>query len=282
MAGHVISTYLKEQGHKVSAYTRKKNGFDININGDLTNFNDLTALEKIIITEKFDAIVNAVGILNESADAQKDAAVLLNSYLPHFLSELTKSMNTKIIHMSTDCVFSGEKGSYKESDFKDGETFYDRTKALGEINNEKDITFRNSIIGPDISLKGIGLFNWFMKQNGKIDGYSKAVWNGVTTITLAKAIDKVLNENLTGIYHLVNDAPINKADLLRLFNKHFKNNEIEISDNETVSINKSLVNTRKDFTFNVGDYEMMIVEMKEWIQNHKDLYPHYFTDGGLK
>jgi len=191
-------------------------------------------------------------------------------------------MNTKIIHMSTDCVFSGEKGSYKESDFKDGETFYDRTKALGEINNEKDITFRNSIIGPDISLKGIGLFNWFMKQNGKIDGYSKAVWNGVTTITLAKAIDKVLNENLTGIYHLVNDAPINKADLLRLFNKHFKNNEIEISDNETVSINKSLVNTRKDFTFNVGDYEMMIVEMKEWIQNHKDLYPHYFTDGGLK
>src|SRR5699024_1115052 len=107
---------------------------------------------------------------------------------------------TKIIHMSTDCVFSGKIGNYKEDSLRDGETFYDRSKALGELDNQKDLTFRNSIIGPDINENGIGLFNWFMKQEGSINGYSKAIWTGVTTLTLAKAMDSALKEDLVGIY----------------------------------------------------------------------------------
>ena len=92
--------------------------------------------------------------------------------------------------MSTDCVFSGKTGWYSETSSRDGETFYDRSKALGELENNKDLTFRNSIIGPDLNKNGIGLFNWFMKQEGQIYGFTKAIWTGVTTLTLAKAMER--------------------------------------------------------------------------------------------
>jgi len=178
--------------------------------------------------------------------------------------------------MSTDCVFSGRTGGYIETSFRDGESFYDRTKALGELENEKDLTFRNSIIGPDKREKGIGLFNWFMKQEVQIYGFTKAIWTGVTTITLAKAMEQALKENLTGLYNLVNNETISKYELLKLFNRFMKNDEIKILPNDNLSLNKSLVNTRTDFTFKVPGYDIMIAEMKEWIENHEELYPHYF------
>jgi len=109
----------------------------------------------------------------------------------------------KIIQISTDCVFSGKDGGYKEDSFRDGDTIYARTKALGEINNNKDLTIRTSIIGPDINEDGIGLFHWFMKQSGTIYGFRNAYWTGVTTIELAKGIEKFIEYNVTGIYHFV-------------------------------------------------------------------------------
>ncbi len=154
MAGHTISIYLKEAGHDVTAFSRSKVNYCKNINGDVTDFK---SLERIISEGQYDAIINAIGILNQDAEDHKSNAVLLNSYLPHFLSDFTKGMKTRVIHMSTDCVFSGKTGCYSETSFRDGETFYDRSKALGELENRKDLTFRNSIIGPDMSEKGIGL-----------------------------------------------------------------------------------------------------------------------------
>lgn len=178
--------------------------------------------------------------------------------------------------MSTDCVFSGKSGSYNEDSFRDGDTFYDRTKALGEVEDNKNLTFRNSIIGPDMKENGIGLFNWFMKQEGTINGYSKAIWTGVTTITLAKAMERAAIENITGIYNLVNNEGISKFDLTGLFNKYMKDENIKILPSDTVNLNKSLVNNRKDFSFEVPSYEDMVIDMQEWINNHKGLYPHYF------
>lgn len=273
MAGHTIALYFKESGHDVTIYSRKKINYCKNINGDITDFEKF---KKVIIDGKYDAIINAVGILNQDAEKNKHTAVLLNSYLPHFLSDLTKNIETKIIHMSTDCVFSGNSGEYVESSFKDGKSFYDKTKALGELENSKDLTFRNSIIGPDINKNGIGLFNWFMKQENQINGFTKAIWTGVTTLTLAQAMEQALIENLTGLYNLVNNEKISKYELLNLFNKHIKNCKIEILPNESIIINKSLVNTRTDFSFQVPSYEVMVAEMKEWINNHKEFYPHYF------
>ncbi|WP_379145991.1 SDR family oxidoreductase [Paenibacillus sp. sgz500992] len=274
MAGHTISLYLKEVGHDVTVFSRRKFEYSKNIVGDITNF---TFLKSVVEEGDFDSIINAVGILNSNADENKSSAVLINSYLPHYLSSITANTKTKIIHMSTDCVFSGKDGGYSENSLRDGETFYDRSKALGEIeNNKKDLTFRNSIIGPDLNVEGIGLFNWFMKQEGQIYGFVKAIWTGVTTITLAKAIDKAIEENLSGLYNLVNNERINKFDLLNLFNKHMRSDKKIILPSENLIIDKSLINNRTDFSFEVPSYEEMIVEMREWIESHKELYPHYF------
>ena len=162
------------------------------------------------------------------------------------------------------------------------ETFYDRSKALGELDNNKDLTFRNSIIGPDMNENGIGLFNWFMKQDNQISGFTKAIWTGVTTLTLAKAMEQALKENLTGLYNLVNNETINKYELLNLFNKYTREKQIDILPSDKVSLDKSLINNRKDFSFNVPSYEIMVTEMKEWIDNHKNFYPHYFNKGQAK
>ncbi len=273
MAGHTISIYFKEAGHDVTAFSRSKVDYCKNINGNITDFENL---EKSINEGQYDAIINAIGILNQDAEDHKSNAILLNSYLPHFLSDTTREMKTRIIHMSTDCVFSGKTGGYSERSFRDGETFYDRSKALGELENNKDLTFRNSIIGPDMSERGIGLFNWFMKQEGQINGFTKAIWTGVTTLTLAKAMEQALKENITGLYNLVNNETISKYELLKLFNKYMKDGQIEILPSDNISLDKSLINNRTDFSFEVPDYETMVAEMKEWIDNHKDLYPHYF------
>lgn len=273
MAGHTISIYFKEAGHDVTAFSRSKVNYCNNINGDISDFENL---KKIINEGQYDAIINAIGILNQDAEDYKSNAVLLNSYLPHFLSDTTKEMKTRVIHMSTDCVFSGKSGGYSETSFRDGETFYDRSKALGELENNKDLTFRNSIIGPHMKKDGNGLFNWFMKQEGQINGFTKAIWTGVTTLTLAKAMEQALRENLTGLYNLVNNETISKYELLMLFNKYMKDDQIEILPSDKLSIDKSLINNRTDFSFKVPSYEAMVAEMKEWIDNHKDLYPHYF------
>jgi dTDP-4-dehydrorhamnose reductase len=279
MAGHTIAIYFKEAKHNVTVFSRKKVNFCTNIIGDATNFD---YLEKIIIDGRYDAIINAIGILNQDAERNKSIAILLNSYLPHFLSEVTCDMNTKIIHLSTDCVFSGKIGGYSEMSFRDGDSFYDRSKALGELVNNRDLTFRNSIIGPDMNEEGIGLFNWFMKQEENIDGYCKAIWSGVTTLTLAKAMEQALQDNLSGIYNLVNNESISKYELLNLLNKHMKEGRVKIYSSDSLSINRSLVNNRVDFSYRIPSYETMVIEMKEWIDRHKELYPHYFRKDETK
>lgn len=156
MAGHLISLYFKEQGHEVVGFARSISKLlDFTIVGDAS---DMILIKNIIKEGNFDAVINCIGLLNQCAEHNKAMAVLLNSYLPHYLVKITKDMNTKVIHMSTDCVFAGNDGPYYEDSFPNGITFYDRSKAMGEINNDKDLTFRNSIIGPDIKESGIGLF----------------------------------------------------------------------------------------------------------------------------
>lgn len=278
MAGHTISIYLHEQGHDVTAFSKSPFPYCKNINGDAM---DKAFVMSMVKEGNYDVVINCIGVLNQDCDRDPSKAVYLNSYLPHLIADALSETKTKFIHMSTDCVFSGKQGSYSEDSFPDGETFYDRTKALGEVastqvDDNMNLTFRNSIVGPDMKENGIGLFNWFMKQSGTINGYSKAIWTGVTTLTLAKAMERAAMENLTGIYNLVNNQSISKFDLLGLFNKHMRDGKINILPSDAVNLNKSLVNNRKDFSFEVPSYEQMVIEMKEWIYNHKELYPHYF------
>ena len=173
MAGHMISKYLIEKGHDVIGFSRHNLQGVKSIIGDAKNA-DL--IKEIINKGDFDWIINCIGVLNKFAETNKENAVYLNAYFPYFLSSITERMKTNIIHISTDCVFSGKKGAYKEYDFKDGASFYDRSKALGELIDNKNITLRTSIIGPDMKVEGIGLLNWFMAQKIELTGYTKAIW----------------------------------------------------------------------------------------------------------
>ena len=116
-------------------------------------------------------VINCIGLLNNTAEDNPELAVWFNSYFPHLLAAFGKKYDFKLIHISTDCVFSGKEGGYKEDSFKNGNGFYAQSKALGEVINNKDLTFRTSIIGPELKHNGIGLFHWFMNQENEISGF---------------------------------------------------------------------------------------------------------------
>lgn len=273
MAGHVVALYLEENGYEVYRTSRSEQNTDNRIAIDVTNFCKLADWLDAI---QPDVIVNCIGLLQKSCEQCPDLAVSINSYLPHWLEQKYIHKTTKIIHLSTDCVFSGNVGGYRENDLPDGRTMYDRSKSLGEIINGKDLTFRMSIIGPDIDKAGTGLFHWFMQQHGNIYGYSKAIWNGVTTVELARAIDAAIKQNITGLYHLVTPKPIDKCSLLNLFKDEFECDTVSIEPVDGLVVNKSLINTRTDFDFMVKTYKEQIKDLHRWIVKHKALYPHYF------
>lgn len=268
MLGHVVYSYLKSMPeYEVWSFSRKFNLSLIKDNkyflGDVSDDKEYI-YKKIIQEGDFDVIINCIGILNNDAN-NVPLAIDINSFLPHALAQWTSNMKTKIIHMSTDCVFAGNTGPYYESSFKDGISWYDKTKALGELIDDKNLTIRCSIIGPDIDPHGIGLFNWFMnlESGSEIKGFTRAMWTGCTTLTVAKAMHRAIQTNLTGLYHLVNNDSISKFDLISLFNKYFRNNEIKIAPFDGLVLDKTLINTRQsEFDFQVPSYEQMIVEMR--------------------
>lgn len=272
MAGHTISLYLQEQGHEVY-------GFDLHESKYIKSFAgnafDTETIAKVIQDGHYDSVINCIGVLNQFAEQNHALAAFLNSYFPHFLAKTTEGTDTQVIHMSTDCVFSGKKGSYTENDFQDGETFYDRSKALGELNDEKNITLRNSIVGPDINPKGIGLLNWFLHQEGEIYGYTKAIWTGQTTLQLAKTMEQAAKEKAHGLVNTVPDHGISKYELCKLFNHYFRNDAITIHPVDGVNADKSLKRTNFEFSYLIPDYDVMVAELAEWVKAHKAMYPHY-------
>jgi dTDP-4-dehydrorhamnose reductase len=272
MAGHVLTKGLKEdENFQVISIARNKSVINPTYLFDISDFNKLS---EIILGEKPDIIINCIGLLNKSAEVNPSQAILINAYLPHFIENLTKNTLTKLIHISTDCVFSGEEGSYTEKSFKNGIGYYSQSKSLGEINNSKDLTFRTSIIGPELNKDGIGLFHWLVNQNSELTGFTRAHWTGITTVELLNAIKAAIFDDLKGLYHLVNNKKITKFSLLKIINQEFSLG-LKIIPTENYLVDKSLVNTRDDFSFTVKSYKKMILEMKDWIILNKQIYPHY-------
>ncbi len=272
MAGHTISLYLKENGHEVCGFDLKESPF---IKSFVGNAFDTETIAKAIKEGNYDTVINCIGILNQYAEQNHALAAYINSYFPHFLAKTTEGTNTQVIHMSTDCVFSGEKGRYIENDLRDNTTFYGRSKALGELVDDKNVTFRDSIVGPDTNPNGPSLLNWFMAQNGSINGFTNRMWTGLTTLELAKAMEKASIERFHGLVNLVPDYSISKYDLVSLFNRHLRNERIVINPIEGTPSDLSLKRTNFDFSFIVSDYEKMVKEMADWIIRHKSIYPHY-------
>ncbi len=239
---------------------------------DITDFSKLEGIVKEI---KPDVIVNCVGILIKGSNQNPKNSILINAYFPHWLTGVADEIESKVIHISTDCVFSGKKGGYIESDFRDADDVYGRGKGLGEIFSEKHLTLRTSIVGPEIKRNGEGLFHWFMNQKGEINGYTQAFWGGVTTTELSKVVKKSIYEDLNGLYHVTNGRAISKFDLLNIFNRSF-NTGIQINSVEGKKVDKSLKSEKLDVDFGIPSYEVMIEEMKTFMTKYRSLYaPNY-------
>lgn len=272
MAGHTIALYLKERGHEVLGFDMRQSALVESVTGNALNSD---FIKELVGFNKFDSVINCIGLLNQFAEKDKAGAVYLNGYLPHYLAQITEGTDTQVIHMSTDCVFSGKKGEYTETDFRDGETFYDRTKAIGELEDDKNITLRNSIVGPDLNPNGIGLLNWFMQQDNEVDGYKGSIWTGQTTLQLAKTMEAAAKERAHGLINAVPDKSISKYELLQLFNHYLRDDKIKINVVYNSVLDKSLKRTRFDFDYLIPDYEVMVAELAAWMKQHSSLYPHY-------
>jgi dTDP-4-dehydrorhamnose reductase len=201
---------------------------------------ELASVEQAIEATKPDAVINCIGIVKQLAEAKDPIASLtINSLFPHRLLQLARKAGARLIHISTDCVFSGRKGMYTEADISDAEDLYGRTKFLGEVVDAPALTLRTSIF------TSTGLVEWFLSnEGGCVRGFTMAVYSGFTTIALGRIIRSVLADfpGLHGLYH-VSSAPINKYDLLELVRDAF-GAKIAITPDASVAIDRSLVSDR--------------------------------------
>ena len=210
---------------------------------------------------KPEVVINCIGIIKQ-IDQAKDPIISLNlnSLFPHRLAELCSATDTRMFHMSTDCVFSGRKGNYSEDDIPDAEDLYGRTKLLGEVNREGCLTIRTSIFGRDFA-KQSALLEWFLSnRGGTINGYKNAIYTGFSTQILARIMSDIIADfpDLSGIYQ-VSSEPISKYDLLSKINTAM-NLDIKINPDEQFSCDRSLDSSKfRDKTdYLIPDWDEMI------------------------
>jgi dTDP-4-dehydrorhamnose reductase len=273
MLGHVVFNYFNQIDKYETYDIVYRNKFrNESIICDIT---DVTELKVIINRIKPDYIINCIGILIKGSTINPANAIFINSYFPHLLVQLADELNSKVIHISTDCVFSGKKGGYKETDFRDADDVYGRSKALGEIFSERHLTLRTSIIGPEVRLVGEGLFHWFMNQTSEISGFTEAYWGGVTTLQLSKNIEQSIQQNYTGLLHVTNGQRISKFDLIQLFNSIWKRDSVSIVPYNGKSVDKSLISIVEN-DFKVPSYLEMLNQQSDWMKINKELYYQYY------
>lgn len=270
MLGHLLTTHLEESGHDVFAVSRRGTFGRVPITVDLEEW---TELQSQIEIHKPQWIVNAAGLLNDEVDNFTANAILINVYLPRKLAEIGPTLGFQLITVGSDCVFEGDRGNYSVTDRPDAASSYGKTKHLGEVVTDRDLTIRTSIIGPEIDPKGKGLLQWFMAQENEADGWTSAVWTGLTTLELAKVIEAVVSGRLdqSGLWHCVPDTSINKYELLQMMNEIFKEEVIEINSVPGLSHDRSLVNDRPN-AWRVPNYADMMTELRVWVTEHQNLY----------
>ncbi len=227
---------------------------------------DITKLTELLSLVKPDVVINCIGHTKHKDDGNDPVrAIKLNALFPHQLAKISHESNIRLIHFSTDCVFSGAKGSYVEEDLPDANDFYGKSKALGEILYGNVLTIRTSTIGHEINTN-YGLLNWFLNQNGKCKGFKNAIFSGLPTIVLAQVVrDYILNnKKLIGLYHIAAN-PINKYDLLKLISDVY-NKKVIIELDESLVIDRSLNSSKfnRETGFKAADWPNLIQTMHEY------------------
>lgn len=201
---------------------------------------DQDALVRVFARVRPAVVINCIGLIKQLAEGEDPlSAIQINSLLPHRLARLCELVGSRLIHISTDCVFSGEKGGYSEADLSDAEDLYGKSKFLGEVHYAHTITLRTSIIGHELQ-SAHGLIEWFLSQQGRCKGYRRAIFSGLPTVVLAKIMRDVVipRPELSGLYHVA-AAPISKYELLTLV-AHQYNKKIAIIPDDAVEIDRSL------------------------------------------
>ena len=273
LIGHQVYNYLKEN----SAYDLYNISYRKKLTSDtiIIDARDEAKLLNKILKIEPDYIINCIGVLIKGSNENHENSIFLNAYLPHRISRLADKISSKLIHISTDCVFSGKKGSsYIETDIKDGESFYAKTKALGEVTDRNHLTLRTSVLGPELKNNGEELFQWFVNQTDDILGFTEDIWSGVTSIELAKAVHWSIENNVTGLYHITNNTSVSKYEILKIFLKYTKK-DIKITPVDGNNLNKSFIDTRNIIDYEIPSYDQMIFEMVKLIVNNKELYSQY-------
>lgn len=218
-----------------------------------------------------DVVINCAGITKHQFSGNDPVALIsMNSLLPHRLLKLCKEMGSRLIHISTDCVFSGKKGAYTESDFTDAQDWYGRSKVLGELDDSKAITLRTSTIGAELNSQ-YGLLEWFLSQKKICKGYSRAIFSGLPTVVFAQIVSDIVipRPALSGLYH-VGANPISKFDLLQLIAQVY-DKKIDIIADEQLKIDRSLDSTRfHDATgYTAPMWPQLIKQMHQGIGRYK-------------
>ncbi|MBT4350925.1 sugar nucleotide-binding protein [archaeon] len=272
MLGHVIYLYLsKHKNYNVTDYYLENN---ISKLGSRLNISSPESFKEIIENLDDVIIINTLSVLIEESQRYFDRAIYVNSYIPNYISSLINNTNNKLIHISTDCVFSGTNGSYDEDSISDATDNYGKSKALGEVFYNNKLTLRTSKIGPCLRNHSEELFDWFLSQDTAVKGYKYAFWNGVTTLELAKLIDFAIESDINGLYNVAPFDRISKFELLSIINLIFKKN-IEIIPDYDVKIDRSILDTRKELKSSIKNYHEMFSELKDFMELHSEKYGHY-------
>ena len=246
MLGNIVYRYLSsKQSYIVYGSIRSATSkilFKKNLRKNLIsniNVNSDKKISNLFSLVNPDIVINCIGVIKQLDQSSNVLDVVpINSLLPHRLAMLCKKKSIKLIHFSTDCVFSGEKGNYIESDNPDAKDLYGRSKLIGEIDYPNCLTLRTSIIGPEL-ISSRSLLCWFLKQRGTIKGYVKAIFSGLPTVEIARIMSEyIIESNLSVIYHLSGNS-IDKYSLLNLIAKIY-NHKIKIVPDTKIVIDRSL------------------------------------------
>ncbi len=270
MLGHTLYLELKKTFEVLGVCRSQKWHPDL-VSGIDTN--DLGKVSEVVQKFKPDFILNAVGVIKQlDISKNKLHSIEINSLWPHKLCEIASEVGAKVVHFSTDCVFTGQKGDYTEADLTDARDTYGLTKLMGEVDYAHSLTLRTSIIGHELR-SNVSLIDWFLSQQNECSGFQKAIYSGFPTITIARFLKKYVFENwFSGMYHFSSE-PINKFELLNLVAKQY-DKQIKINPNTEFKIDRSLNSDklRKLTGYVPPTWPELVAEMHGFYIENKELY----------
>lgn len=271
MLGHSLFRHFKKN-HEVLGLARSKSW-----NEEILSGYDISEEEKIenkISEFRPDCVLNCVGIIKQLKESKDyETSIKANALWPHILAGICSKYGSKMIHFSTDCVFTGKDGNYDENSHTDARDLYGLSKFLGEVSYDHTMTLRTSIIGHEISTH-VSLIDWFLNQDKECKGFTKAIYSGFPTNSVGRIIEeyifpKFLAGEYSGLYHMSSN-PISKYDLLKIVAKVY-GKDIEINAFDDFEIDRSLNSDRfrKDFNYTPESWEFLIEEMNELFKEMK-------------